>query len=183
MLPESALDFYCYQRTYFLVWQWALLVCPIGSLAPGQQGLHWFISVCPMYSRAPAPEQKVNKWLLTDVESVTNHQGFGCLDQWGEKELGAGKDLWLWSRNKRGTYWKLPKEGKLFFKGENYITINIMDSEKSSMPVAEGCQIPGPDSFLKEKGFCQWGGWNQRLLSSTSSDSVGRRARIRPLCA
>lgn len=118
MLSESALDFYCYQRTYFLVWQWALLVCPVGSLTPGQQGLHWFISVCPMYSRAPAPEQEVNKWLLTDVESAANHQGFGCLDQWGEKELGAGKDLWLWSRNKRGTYWKLPKEGKLFLRGK-----------------------------------------------------------------
>ena len=62
MLPESAFDFYCYQRTYFLVWQWALLVCPVGSLAPGQQGLYWFISACPMHSRTPAPEQEVNKW-------------------------------------------------------------------------------------------------------------------------
>lgn len=76
--------------------------------------LYWFISACPMHSRAPAPEQEVNKWLLTDVESAINHQGFGCLDQWSEKELGAGKDMWLWSRNNRGTYWKLPQEGKLF---------------------------------------------------------------------
>jgi len=47
------------------------------------------------------------------------------------------------------------KRGNFFFKGENYITINIMDSKKSSVPVAEGCQVPGPASFLNEKGLCQ----------------------------
>lgn len=134
-------------KGHFLVWQWAPLVCPVGSLVPGQQGLYRFISVCPMHSRAPAPEQEVNKWLLTDVESATKYLGFGCLDHWGEKELGAGKDLWLWSRNKRGTYWKLPQEGKLFFKGENYITININGLKK--IKCASGRRVPNSwPSFL-----------------------------------
>lgn len=58
------------------------------------------------------------------------YQGFGHLDQWGDKELGAGKALYLWPGNQRGTHnGNFHKKGK-FFKTGNFITTNITYQKK-----------------------------------------------------